>query len=118
MAATDDGDIPLANRKVRYQTLLQEETCWVSKTTVFPGGETQWHHHSHVSDRFMVVRGVLTVERLEDGAIRKLQVDDCHVVPAGVIHHVRNETGEVVEYIMVQSGGWRDIVLAPSQATQ
>lgn len=111
----DAENIRLASSKVQYQTLLQEEGCWVSKTTVLPGGETQWHHHSNVSDRLMVVRGELTVELKQDGAIRKLDACDCYAIEAGVTHHVKNETHDVVEYIMVQSGGERDIVLEHSE---
>ncbi len=66
----NDKDIPLANSKVQYHTLLQEEGYSVSKTTVRPGGETQWHHHTNISDRFIVVSGVLTVELKISGVVR------------------------------------------------
>lgn len=111
----NDKDIPLANSKVRYHTLLQEEGYSVSKTTVLAGGETQWHHHTNVSDRFTVVSGVLTVELEVDGDISKVEVHDYYVVDPGVIHHVKNETDGDVVYIMVQSGGQRDIVLEPAE---
>ncbi|MDM0074813.1 cupin domain-containing protein [Variovorax sp. J2P1-59] len=110
-AAIDDAEIPLASSKVQYQTLLKEDGCWVSKTTVFPGGETQWHHHSNVSDRLMVVRGLLTVEVKRGEKVYKLEANEYYAIPAGVLHHVKNETSDLVEYIMVQSGGERDIVL-------
>ena len=109
----DDIDIPLATRKVRYQTLLEEQDYSVTKTTVLAGGETQWHHHTDVDDRFTVVRGILTVEWKSDGRIEKLAVPDYYAVPRGVSHHVKNETNDDVVYIMVQSGGKRNIVLEP-----
>jgi mannose-6-phosphate isomerase-like protein (cupin superfamily) len=108
----DDKDIPLANSKVEYQTLLRESGYTVAKTTVRAGGETQWHHHSNVSDRFLVIRGVLTVETKIDGLVKSTKVRDFHNVDPGVVHHVKNETEEDVVYIMVQAGGAPDIVLA------
>ena len=108
----NDKDIPLANSKVRYETLLIKEDYSVSQTTVLPGGETQWHHHTNVRDRFVVVKGVLTVETKTGVFVDKRHVDDHHTVEPGVIHHVRNETCDDVVYINIQSGGERDIVLA------
>jgi quercetin dioxygenase-like cupin family protein len=106
-----DKDIPLANSKVQYQTLFREERYAVSKTVVLAGGETQWHHHTNVSDRFVVISGVLTVELKLGDVVRKLSVSDYFAVDPGVVHHVSNETDEDVVYIMIQSGGMPDIVL-------
>ncbi|MBN3766156.1 cupin domain-containing protein [Burkholderia sp. Ac-20365] len=108
----DDNDIPLANSKVRYETLLITKDYSVSQTTVSPGGETAWHHHTNVRDRFVVVQGVLTVEVKTGALVDKMHVDDHHAVEPGVVHHVRNETFDDVVYINIQSGGERDIVLA------
>jgi mannose-6-phosphate isomerase-like protein (cupin superfamily) len=108
----DDHDIPLANSKVRYKTLLTEADYAVSQTTVLPGGETQWHHHTNVTDRFVVVQGVLTVETKTGVSVLRRLVDDQYAVEPGVLHHVRNETPDDVVYINIQSGGPRDIVLA------
>lgn len=108
----NDRDIPLANSKVLYETLLTEEDYTVSRTTVRAGGETQWHFHTNVRDRLVVVQGVLTVETKVGERVDRTQVLDHHTVEAGVIHHVRNETPDDVIYIMIQSGGARDIVLA------
>jgi quercetin dioxygenase-like cupin family protein len=108
----DDKDIPLANSNVAYQTLLRENGYTVAKTTVRAGGETQWHHHSNVSDRFLVVRGVLTVETKIGGLVKSTKVRDFFNVDPGVVHHVKNETEDDVVYIMVQAGGVPDIVLA------
>ncbi|AQG98766.1 cupin [Burkholderia sp. KK1] len=108
----NDKDIPLANQKVVYETLLTADSYVVAQTTVKPGGETQWHHHTHVRDRFLVVRGVLTVEtRTAEGVVSR-QVRDHYTVDQGVVHHVKNETADDVIYVMVQSGGASDIVLA------
>ena len=108
----NDKDIPLANSKVRYETLLIKEDYAVSQTTVLPGGETAWHHHTKVRDRFVVVQGVLTVETKAGALVDTRRVDDHYTVEPGVIHHVRNETLHDVVYINIQSGGERDIVLA------
>ncbi|CAB3771377.1 cupin domain-containing protein [Paraburkholderia humisilvae] len=108
----NDKDIPLANDKVLYKTLLTEQSYTVSQTTVRAGGETQWHRHTHVRDRFVVVQGVLTVETKTGELIDRMQVYDHYTVEPGVIHHVMNETADDVVYIMIQSGGARDIVLA------
>ena len=108
----DDKDIPLANGKVQYQMLLREDGYTVHRTTVQAGGETQWHHHTNVSDRFLLVSGVLTVEWNIDGHIRSTRVRDFYSIDPGVVHHVKNETNEDVVYIMVQAGGVPDIVLA------
>ena len=56
-----DEDMPLANSKVHYETLSEGRNFKVSKTTVHAGGETQWHHHTEVKDRFVAVHGLLTV---------------------------------------------------------
>lgn len=112
-----DDHIPLANRKVGYSKLLEETDYSVSKTTVHAGGATDWHYHTSISDRFTVVSGVLTVELKSDGVVSKVEVTDYYAVSPGVSHHVMNETDEDVVYIMVQSGGKRDIVLEPAQAT-
>ncbi|WP_315836907.1 cupin domain-containing protein [Bradyrhizobium prioriisuperbiae] len=106
-----DKDMVLANSKVKYQMLLEEEVYAVTKTTVLAGGETQWHRHTNVNDRFVVVCGVLTVECQVDGVVSKAEVRDYFDVKPGVSHHVKNETDDDVVYIMVQSGGKRDIVL-------
>lgn len=113
----NDKDIPLANGRVLYQTLLTDEEYTVSKTTVRAGGETQWHFHTHVRDRFIVVQGILTVETKVGALIRRIQVSDHHAVEPGVVHHVRNETADDVIYIMIQSGGARDIVLTETEST-
>jgi len=110
----DDRTIPLANDKVQYRMLLREAGYTVQQTTVLPGGETQWHHHTNVTDQFMVVRGVLTVEVNMDGRIHATRVRDFYSVDPGVVHHVKNETDNDVVYIMVQAGGTPDIVLAES----
>jgi beta-alanine degradation protein BauB len=107
----EDQDIPLANSDVLYKSLIGEADYSVTRTTVRPGGETQWHHHNHVSDRFVVVRGVLTVEFREGSEVRKVEVRDYYALAPGVHHHVRNETQTDVVYINVQSGGERDIVI-------
>jgi len=107
----NDKDIPLANAKVLYKTLLTEQGYAVSQTTVRAGGETQWHHHTHVRDRFVVVQGVLTVETKTGELVERTQVHDHYTVEPGVVHHVMNETADDVVYIMIQSGGARDIVL-------
>jgi beta-alanine degradation protein BauB len=108
----NDKVIPLANAKVLYKTLLTEQSYTVTQTTVRAGGETQWHHHTHVRDRLVVVQGVLTVETRTGELINRTQVHDHYTVEPGVIHHVMNETADDVVYIMIQSGGARDIVLA------
>lgn len=108
----DDKHIPLANDKVLYRTLLREKRYTIHCTTVLPGGETQWHRHTNVSDRFLVVRGTLTVELNVDGRIDSIEVRDFYSVEPGVVHHVKNETNEDVVYVMVQAGGAPDIVLA------
>lgn len=108
----DDNDIPLANGKVQYKTLLREEGCTILQTTVQAGGETQWHHHTNVSDRLLVIRGVLTVELNIDGHVQVTQVRDYYSVDPGTIHHVKNETNDEVVYLTVQAGGVPDIVLA------
>jgi len=110
----NDQDIPLANSKVLYKTLLVEEDYAVSQTTVLPGGETEWHRHTIVRDRFDVVQGVLTVETKVGERVDRTQVDEHYTVEPGVIHHVRNETSDNVVYINIQSGGKRDIVIASS----
>jgi mannose-6-phosphate isomerase-like protein (cupin superfamily) len=110
-----DKDIPLANSKVLYQTLLREEGLGVAQTTVLVGGETLWHHHTNVADRFTVVKGVLTVETRAGDVVDKIAVRDYYSVDPGVTHHVKNETDDVVVYITVQSGGVQDIVLAPTE---
>ena len=107
----DDTDIPLANSNVAYLSLIGEDDYSVTRTTVRPGGETQWHHHSHVADRFVVVQGVLTVEFRTGDRVSKVEVRDYYALEAGVPHHVRNETQSDVVYINVQSGGTRDIVI-------
>ncbi|WP_186111759.1 cupin domain-containing protein [Burkholderia gladioli] len=112
----DDKDIALANPKVQYRSLLREDGCTVLQTTIQPGGETQWHHHTHVSDQFVVVRGVLTVEYRIDGRVERAEVRGFHSVDPGVVHHVRNDTDEPLVYIMVQAGGVPDIVLAGPSA--
>lgn len=108
----DDKDIPLANGKVHYKTLLREEGCAIMQTTVQPGGETQWHHHTNVSDRFLVIRGVLSVELNIDGHVQCTRVRGFYSVDPGTVHHVKNETNEEVVYLTVQAGGVPDIVLA------
>ncbi|SAK90370.1 Mannose-6-phosphate isomerase [Caballeronia temeraria] len=108
----NDKDIPLANQKVVDKTLLTADGYAVAQTTVAPGGETKWHHHTHVKDRFLVVQGVLTVEtRIADRTVSR-RVRDHYTVEEGVVHHVKNETAHDVVYITVQSGGASDIVLA------
>jgi beta-alanine degradation protein BauB len=107
----NDNDIPLANSKVTYLSLIGEAGYSVTRTTVSPGGETQWHHHSHVADRFVVVQGVLTVEYRKGHEVESVEVRDYFALEAGVPHHVRNDTHTDVVYINVQSGGTRDIVL-------
>ncbi|WP_315831864.1 cupin domain-containing protein [Bradyrhizobium prioriisuperbiae] len=106
-----DQNMPLANDKVQYETLLEADGYHVSKATVRAGGETQWHYHTSVSDRWVVVAGVLTVEFRVGDEKRSVQVIDYFSVDRGVIHHVKNETENDVTYILIQSGGKRDIVL-------
>lgn len=110
----NDNDIPLANSKVHYRGLIEEERYAVSTTKVLAGGQTQWHRHTDVSDRWIVVAGVLTVEFKSGNEIRRVEVRDYYAVDAGVSHHVKNETDEDVVYVLVQSGGKRDIVLESS----
>jgi mannose-6-phosphate isomerase-like protein (cupin superfamily) len=111
----NDKDIPLANSKVLYETLSTDEDYTVSKTIVRAGGETQWHSHTHVRDRLVVVQGILTVETKVGELTHTTQVSDYHAVEPGVVHHVRNTTADDVVYIMIQSGGARDIVLAQTE---
>jgi beta-alanine degradation protein BauB len=111
----NDKDIPLANSKVLYRTLLREEGYGVAQTTVLVGGETLWHHHTNVTDRFTVVSGVLTVETRVGDVVEKIEVRDYCSIEPGVTHHIKNETDDVVVYITVQSGGMQDIVLAPTE---
>lgn len=109
-----DRDIPLANSKVQYYTLLEEESYAVVKTTIRAGGETQWHHHTNVDDRFIVINGILTVEFKDEFGLQRVKTTDYHNLRSGVSHHVKNETDKDLVYVMVQSGGKRDIVLENS----
>ncbi|WP_297351633.1 cupin domain-containing protein [Paraburkholderia sp.] len=111
----NDKDIPLANSKVLYRTLLREEGYGVAQTTVLVGGETLWHRHTNVNDRFTVIRGVLTVETKIGDMVEKIEVHDYYSIDPGVTHHVKNETDDIVVYITVQSGGIQDIVLTPTE---
>jgi beta-alanine degradation protein BauB len=95
----NDKDIPLANSKVLYRTLLREEEYGVAQTTVLVGGES----------------GVLTVETKVGDVVEKIEVRDYCSIDPGVTHHIKNETDDVVVYITVQSGGMQDIVLAPTE---
>ncbi len=106
-----DDSNTLASDQVLYRTLSIEKNHSVSQTTVLPGGQTEWHHHTSVHDRFVVVQGVLTVETKIRDRIASVRVADYFAVEPGVTHHVRNETQENVVYINVQSGGERDIVI-------
>ena len=106
----------VANSKVQHHSLLEAADYAVSQTTVQAGGETQWHHHTNVSDRWVVVRGVLTVEYKEGNQVRRVEVRDYFSVAPGVSHHIKNETGEEVVYILTQSTGKRDIVQDGEQA--
>jgi beta-alanine degradation protein BauB len=107
----NDNAVSLANSKVLYKTLLVEKDYGVSQTTVRPGGQTEWHHHTNISDRFVVVKGVLTVELKVDGLVERKKIEDYFTVAPNVMHHVKNETADDVVYINIQSGGERDIVL-------
>jgi len=58
-------------------------------------GEFVWHSHPDTDDFFLVVEGRLTID-LPDGAAVELGPGELFVVPRGVEHRPRSETGASV----------------------
>lgn len=77
-----------------------------------PAGTTEVRHFHHRARQFFfVLEGVLTIE--QGDACHALEAGHGLEVPPGVVHEVRNESGEAVRFLVVShppSHGDREIV--------
>ena len=72
-------------------------------------GEFPWHHHAEADELFLTVAGLLTIEwQSEDGSVERLDVapGELAVVPRGIEHRTRAETGTSV--LLFEPAGTRN----------
>lgn len=94
-----------------YEVLLDSVDCKVKRITVAPGQRLSYQYHTKRAERWVVVRGTLTV-LLEDKKITKEVGEHIHI-KKGDRHRAWNETDEILQFIEVQTGtyfGEDDIV--------
>lgn len=94
-----------------YHVLLDEPTIKVKKIVVNPGQRLSYQYHHQRSELWVVSSGKLTV--ILDDQKHVLSYGDRIEIPVGVKHRAWNETGEIAEFIEIQTGtyfGEDDIV--------
>jgi len=79
--------------------LVRTDGLSVIEERMPPGAAEARHLHQHARQFFYVLEGSLTIEH--DGSLDILQTGDGLEVPPGVVHEVRNRSGEAVRFLVV-----------------
>ena len=72
----------------RREVVAETDDLRVSIMTLAPGQEVPWHYHSHVTDTFYCLEGVLSVETRAPPARHLLDVGESCAVPPTTAHRV------------------------------
>ena len=92
----------------RREVVAQTDDLRVSVMTLAPGQEVPWHHHSHVTDTFYCLEGVLSVETRTPPARHLLDVGESCAVPPTTAHRVTGRDGGRARFLIVQGIGTYD----------
>ncbi|CAH1001954.1 hypothetical protein LEM8419_02869 [Neolewinella maritima] len=64
-------------------------------------GEFVWHDHTDEDELFLVFQGTLYID-FKDRTTVKLQPGEFYIVPRGVLHRPRTETGQEVHLLLLE----------------
>jgi mannose-6-phosphate isomerase-like protein (cupin superfamily) len=90
------------------QDIVKTDTVSVRIMELAPGGATEWHFHTEVTDFFVGLSGVVAVETRGPGETVPLAPGERTEVPAGRVHRVVNLSAGRAEYLLVQGVGAYD----------
>ena len=92
----------------RREVVAATDDLRVSIMTLAPGQEVPWHHHSHVTDTFYCLEGVLSVETRTPAARHLLEVGESCAVSPTTAHRVTGRDGGRARFLLVQGVGAYD----------
>ena len=92
----------------RREVIARTDTLRVSVLTLAAGQEVPWHFHSEVTDTFLCLDGVLSVETRDPKAHEVLGVGESCAVPPRTAHRVTGRNGGRVRFLIVQGVGVYD----------
>ncbi len=78
-----------------------------------PGDTIPWHHHTHSSDHYFVLGGVLTVLTRAPKEERAVAAGQHYVISPGTAHLVTNKSGADCRFLLLQGVGPFDWVREP-----
>ncbi len=93
----------MANREI-----LKTEDVLVRIMELPPGGCTDWHTHTAVSDFFVCLRGSIRVETRNPDVTTLLAPGGHAEVPPGTVHRCLNADDGGSEYLLIQGVGAYD----------
>ena len=87
-----------------FEVLLDEKYTKVKKISVKPGQRLSYQSHKKREEMWVIVRGSLTII-IDDIEYNKTYGQSI-LIPLGSKHRAVNKTGEIVEFIEVQTGNY------------
>ena len=96
----------------RREVVAATDNLRVSIMTLASGQEVPWHYHSHVTDTFYCLEGVLSVETRIPPARHLLDVGESCAVPPTTAHRVTGRDGGRARFLLVQGVGAYDFLPA------
>lgn len=78
--------------------------------TLAPGETIPWHFHNAVSDWYLVLEGVLSVETRAPRDARLVTVGGSYRIPAKTAHQIANRSESDARFLLVQGVGAYDFV--------
>ena len=88
----------------RYDILLDTDYTKVKIITVAPNQRLSYQSHKHREEQWVVVKGRLTVILDEDHLV--FYPGESVHIPLGAKHRAWNETDEIVQFVIVQTGDY------------
>ena len=92
------------------QEIIRTGDVVVRIMTLAEGSATEWHHHSAVSDFFVCLSGVVTVENRHPGLAVTPPPGQRTEIKPPQIHRVVNNRSGPSEYLLVQGLGAYDCI--------
>jgi quercetin dioxygenase-like cupin family protein len=100
--------------KVRsIHVVAKGDDVLVREYTLDPGDVIPWHRHTHVSDYYYGLEGVVVVETRDPPARHEIAAGHVATVTPPTVHQVSNGGAQPCRFLLVQGVGKYDFVPAP-----
>jgi quercetin dioxygenase-like cupin family protein len=97
----------------QVQQIVRSTDVLVRLFTLAPTDMIPWHHHSHATEHYFVLSGVLKILTRDSDTTRTLAVGEHWHVTPGTPHNIRNGGLEDCRFLLIQGVGKHDFIADP-----